>query len=83
MTQRSSDPRPGDQVMIHITDSPFNTLKGTIRNVYQDTLAVSIVVHPTEATDFMKANVPLAPDGGYHILAGPEEYEIIQRRTYH
>jgi len=84
MTHRSSDPRPGDRVQILIEDSSFHGVEGTVRNIYQDgpKLAVSIVVHVMDATPFIKANVPLAPDGGYHTFALLEEIDIIKRSLY-
>lgn len=83
---RSKDPRPGDRVKILLEDSIWHGLVGTIRHVYKNTgkpeVVVSIVVHPSEATDFIRQTVPVAPDGGFHTMALSTEIDIIQRRIY-
>lgn len=85
MNVRSKDPRPGDLVQILIEDSPFYNLPGTVRNVYKDIekneITCSVVVHIKDTTEFIRKNVPRAPDGGFHtMIKWPSEGEIIGRR---
>lgn len=81
---RSADPRPGDWVMIHLDESPFNNLRAIVRNVYREKnedITISCVVHPKDATEYIIENVPRAPDGGYHTMLTKGEFEIYSRST--
>jgi len=84
MTHRSDDPRPGDRARILIEDSIWTNLEGTVRNVYREKggMAVSVVVHPLDATHYIREHVPVAPDGGFHVMCNRREIDIIQRSLY-
>ena len=84
MNQRSTDPRPGDRVKIQLEDSIFTGLEGTVRNVYKQDrqLVLSVVVHPTDASDFIRKTLPAAPDGGYHTILTRNEVDILKRSIH-
>lgn len=69
--------RLGDIVCI-TKISHFNGIRGIICNVHAEGI-VSIAISPLDATDYIRTTMKRSPDGHFHIIANPEEFEIVER----